>query len=160
MDECKPLAAARHRGHRRRQSHALPNRNLVPGRLRPCRLRSGPLTVVTSHSTTALSVVISPDAMTLNAVISPDTNILDIVVSPNMTTLVMTISPYTKTLDMVFYVICGHVTNLVRLEVGGPWRSAPPPASSPWTCPSPCWSSSPAPCSPAGAYTSPLFSST
>ena len=35
----QPHAAARHRGHRRRQPHALPDRHQLPGRLRPGRLR-------------------------------------------------------------------------------------------------------------------------
>jgi aconitate hydratase 2/2-methylisocitrate dehydratase len=37
----QPPAAARHRRHRRRLAHALPDRHLVPGRLRPRRLRRG-----------------------------------------------------------------------------------------------------------------------
>ena len=38
----QPPAAARHRRHRRRQPHALPDRHLVPGGLRPRRLRAPP----------------------------------------------------------------------------------------------------------------------
>jgi aconitate hydratase 2/2-methylisocitrate dehydratase len=37
----QPPAAARHRRHRRRLAHPLPDRHLVPGRLRPGRLRRG-----------------------------------------------------------------------------------------------------------------------
>ena len=37
----QPHAAARHRRHRRRQPHAFPGRHLVPGRLRPGRVRRG-----------------------------------------------------------------------------------------------------------------------
>ena len=58
----QPPAAARHRGHRRRQPHALPDRHQLPGRLRPGGLRRGHRRDAAGHARVGAGALQGPDA--------------------------------------------------------------------------------------------------